>query len=208
VTFVDAPVVLGQRHTLQVDVAVAKIAASPNGKRRMGLRLTSNVGVTSRMEPLPTVDAVLAELAARGVALPAGRVRVDGYGDSALLSQELLELIRSGRKRAGTSLLWAAEAQGEALPTIGDIEIVVDHRNRPSIVTRIVQVQVAPFCDVTAEYAANEGEGDGSLDYWRRAHWSFFGRECKRISREPSQSMPVICSVFEVLHVLPSATGT
>ena len=160
------------------------------------------------MEPLPTVDAVLAELASLGVLVPAGRVRVDGYGDSDSLSQELLELIRTGQKRAGTSLLWAAEADGQALPEGGDIEIVVDHLNRPSIITRIVQVEVVPFCDVSAEYAAAEGEGDGSLEYWRHAHWSFFGRECIRISREPSENMPVVCSVFEVLNVLPSATGT
>jgi uncharacterized protein YhfF len=160
------------------------------------------------MEPLPTVDAVLAELASLGVSVPAGRVRVDGYGDSALLSRELLELIRTGRKRAGTSLLWAAEADGQALPAVGDIEIVLNHLNRPSIITRIVQVEVAPFCDVTADYASVEGEGDGSLEYWRRAHWAFFGRECIRISREPSDSMPVVCSIFEVLNVLPSATGT
>ena len=156
----------------------------------------------------PTIKVVLAELLALGVSVPAGRVRVDGYGDSALLSQELLELIRTGRKRAGTSLLWAAEVEDQALPEVGDIEIVLDHLNRPSIITRIVQVEVAPFCDVTAEYAAVEGEGDGSLEYWRRAHWSFFGRECIRISREPSEIMPVVCSIFEVLNVLPSATET
>ena len=160
------------------------------------------------MEPLPTVDAVLSKLASLDVSVPAGRVRVDGYGDSASLSQELLELIRTGRKRAGTSLLWAIEADGQALPKVGDIEIVLNHLNRPSIITRIVHVEIAPFCEVTAEYAAIEGEGDGSLEYWRRAHWSFFGRECIRIAREPSQSMPVVCSVFEVLNVLPSATGT
>ena len=125
------------------------------------------------MEPPPTVEVVLAELATLGVSVPAGRVRVDGYGDSALLSQELLELIRTGRKRAGTSLLWAAEVEDQALPEVGDIEIVLDHLNRPSIITRIVQVEVAPFCDVTAEYAAVEGEGDGSLEYWRRAHCRF-----------------------------------
>jgi uncharacterized protein YhfF len=160
------------------------------------------------MEPLPTVNAVVAELASLGVAIPAGSVRVDGYGDSGSLSEELLALIRSGRKRAGTSLMWAAEADGQPLPSVGDIEIVLDHLNRPSIITRIVQVEVAPFCDVTAKYAAIEGEGDGSLEYWRRAHWSFFARECIRISRVPSESMPVVCSVFEVLNVLPSAPRT
>jgi uncharacterized protein YhfF len=158
----------------------------------------------SSVEPLPAVEAVLAELGLLGVALPAGRVRLDGYGDSAALSQQLLELIRAGRKRAGTSLLWACEADGQPLPAVGDVEIVLDHCNRPSIVTRIVRVEVVPYCQVTEEYAAIEGEGDGSLEYWRRAHWSFFGRECKRVAREPSVDMPVVCSVFEVLEILPS----
>jgi uncharacterized protein YhfF len=157
------------------------------------------------MEPLPTVEAVLAELASLGIDRPAGPVRLDGYGDSAALSQELLHLIRIGRKRAGTGLLWAMEAEGQALPEAGDIEIVLDHLNRPAIVTRIVEVTVLPYSEVTAEYASIEGEGDGSLGYWRRAHWSFFSRECSRIGREPVESMPVVCSVFEVLDVLPTS---
>jgi uncharacterized protein YhfF/GNAT superfamily N-acetyltransferase len=154
----------------------------------------------------PTIDAVLAELRTMGVALPVGPVRLDRYGDSAALSQELLALIRAGRKRAGTSLLWAFETEGQSLPRKGDIEIVLDHLNRPAFVTRIVQVEVLPYGDVTADYAALEGEGDGSLDHWRRAHWSFFGRESARIAREPSMTMPVVCSVFEVLQVLPTTT--
>ena len=115
-----------------------------------------------------------------------------------------MALIRQGRKRAGTSLLWAMEAEGEPPPRAGDIEIVLDHRNRPALITRVVNVEVVQFSEVTPEYAAIEGEGDGSLEYWRDGHWAFFGRECARIGREPSESMPVVCSVFEVLRVLPS----
>ena len=69
-----------------------------------------------------------------------------------------------------------------------DIEIVVDHRNEPALITRITQVQVLPYGEVTAEYAAIEGEGDGSLAYWREAHWAFFSRECRRLGREPTLS--------------------
>jgi len=159
------------------------------------------------MEPFPSTAAVLSKLQALGVALPPGPVRLDGYGDSATLSEELLELIRQGRKRAGTSLLWAMEAENEHPPRAGDIEIVLDHRNEPALITRIVQVNVVPYSEVTAEYAAIEGEGDGSLEYWRRAHWAFFSRECNRIGREPAENMPVVCSVFEVLNVLPSPTA-
>ena len=155
------------------------------------------------MEPLPSVEALLAKLAALGVVIPSGHVRADGYGDSPALSEALLALIAQGRKRAGTSLLWACEADGQSIPSRGDIEVVVDHLNQPALVTRVIDVSVMAYNEVTAEYAAVEGEGDGSLDYWRKAHWAFFSRECGRIGREPTQTMPVVCSVFELLHVLP-----
>jgi uncharacterized protein YhfF len=154
------------------------------------------------MQPLPSVETLIAQLAVHGIALPQGSVRVDGYGDSAELSTELLDLIKSGRKRAGTGLLWAYEHDFEPIAKAGDIEIVVDHRNQPALITRIVSSEVVAFNDVTAEYAAIEGEGDGSLEYWRKGHWNFFSRECRRIGREPTETMPVICNVFEVLHAL------
>ena len=156
------------------------------------------------MQPLPSVESLVAQLAMQGITLPRGAVRVDGYGDSAELSTELLELIKSGRKRAGTGLLWAYEYDHEAIAKTGDIEIVVDHRSQPALITRIVKSEIVAFSEVDAEYAAIEGEGDGSLEYWRKGHWNFFSRECRRIGREPTESMPVICNVFEVLHVLPA----
>jgi len=155
----------------------------------------------------PTVESLVAKLSAYGITLPPGPVHADGYGDSAELSKELLFLIRSGRKRAGTGLLWGYEHDGEHIAKAGDIEIVFDHFREPALVTRIISSEVVPYCEVTAEYAAIEGEGDGSLEYWRKAHWAFFSRECKRIGRKPTESMPVICNVFEVLHVVPSERG-
>lgn len=64
-------------------------------------------------------------------------------------------------------------------------------------------IDVLPFNQVGAEYAALEGEGDGSLAYWRRAHWRFFSRECRRIGREPSEDMPLVCSALERLAAVP-----
>jgi uncharacterized protein YhfF len=151
------------------------------------------------MLPLPETDFLIAQLKARGISLPPGPVHVDGYGDSEELSSELLALIRSGRKRAGTGLLWAYQHDGQHIAETGDIEIVVDHLNVPVMVTRVVSSQMMAFNQITAEYAALEGEGDGSLAYWQKAHWNFFGRECKRIGREPTETMPVICTIFEVV---------
>ena len=159
------------------------------------------------MSSLPPIESLLAILKSHAIALPRGPVHADGYGDSPELSAELIALIRSGHKRAGTGLLWAYEHDGDHIAQAGDIEIVVDHRHQPALVTRITRSEIIAYSAVTAEYAAMEGEGDGSLAYWRAAHWNFFSRECARIGRTPSESMPVICNVFELLAVVPTAGG-
>lgn len=151
----------------------------------------------------PEHEVVLAKLAAVGIEVPPGRLDVGTYGDTPELTRELVALIRAGRKRAGTSLLWAHEHEGEPLPQVGEIDVVVDHEGEPVAVTRTVHVQVVAFDEVDEAYAALEGEGDGSLAYWRAAHWDVFGRECARIGREPAEDMPVVCCAFELVAVVP-----
>jgi uncharacterized protein YhfF len=157
------------------------------------------------MSTFPSVESLVIKLSALGISLPPGSVSVNCFGDTPALSEALLALIRSGHKRASTGLLWAYAADNEVLPRLGDIEIIVDHHHEPALVTRITSVQIVPYAEVTAEYAAIEGEGDGSLAYWRKAHWAYFSRQCHRIGREPKETMPVICTIFEVLNVISRA---
>lgn len=151
----------------------------------------------------PTLDQVIAQLVAQGICLPPCPVRLDCYGDSPELSRSLLAMIRSGQKRAGTGLVWLHEHEGVPWGTVGDIEIVLTHDHQPSVVTQITRVQVMPYGQVDAEYAAIEGEGDGSLAYWRAAHWDYFSRVCQQIGKTPTEQMLVVCSCFKLLHVLP-----
>jgi uncharacterized protein YhfF len=62
-------------------------------------------------------------------------------------------------------------------------------------------VEIVPFSEVGADFAATEGEGDGSLAYWQRAHTAFFGRECQRLSCEFTLNAPVVCEAFAVVYV-------
>ncbi len=156
---------------------------------------------------MTSLNDALAYLHALEIELPPGRVRVDGYGDSEALSDELRALIRRGKKRAGTGLIWAHEFEDDPIAQAGDIEIVVDHAGVPSIVTRIVSVDVRPYLQVSAEYAAIEGDGDGSLARWREAHWDYFSRECARTGRVADENMMVVFNVFEVIQVLPQPPG-
>lgn len=127
------------------------------------------------------------------------------FGDSEALATELAGLVLQGRKRATTASVWSFEAAGRRLPQRGDLSIVTDAAGQPLCVIETQSVDVMPFSDVTAEFAAAEGEGDGSLDFWRTAHISYFSRECAAAGREFSWSMRVACERFELLWA-PSAT--
>jgi uncharacterized protein YhfF len=121
------------------------------------------------------------------------------FGDSESLADELASLVLDGTKRATASLLWSYEADYKPTPKPGDLSIVEQWSGQPVCVIETLSAEIVPFESVNAEFAATEGEGDGSLEYWRRGHWSYFGRECARIGKEPTASMMVVCERFSVV---------
>jgi uncharacterized protein YhfF len=122
------------------------------------------------------------------------------FDDNEPSANHLAELVLSGRKRATAGLVCSFEAGERALPEMHDLSIVTTWSGTPLCVIETTQVAIVRFQDVTAEFAAAEGEGDGSLEYWRRVHWEYFGRECARIGRFPDGTMPVLCEQFEVVY--------
>jgi uncharacterized protein YhfF len=121
------------------------------------------------------------------------------FDDNEPSANELAALVLAGTKRATAALVWAHEHEKAPLPTVGNLSIVTDFAGNPVCVIETLGVDIVAFADVTEEFAATEGEGDGSLQYWRRAHEAFFGRECERIGRKPTPRMPVVCERFEVV---------
>lgn len=122
------------------------------------------------------------------------------FGDNEELANELVELVLRRTKRATTSSLWSYEQEGRRLPAPGDLSIVTDWSHRPLCIIETRDVDVMPFEQVTADFAAAEGEGDGSLAFWRWAHRQYFERECVRAGREFTEGMLVVCERFEVVH--------
>lgn len=81
----------------------------------------------------------------------------------------LFDLVRAGKKR-GTCSLWRVN---DKMSHVGDISEIYDsHGNTVRIKT--VSVHKCRFCDVDADWAITEGEGDRSLGYWRTVHRVFF----------------------------------
>lgn len=121
------------------------------------------------------------------------------FDDNEASANELAALVVAGRKRATAGLGWALDGGGKRGPQPGDLSVVTDWHGDPLCVIETRSVETVPFQEVGEEFAATEGEGDGSLRHWREVHWAYFERECQRIGRQPSHDMPVVCERFEVV---------
>ena len=155
------------------------------------------------MFELPALNAVLAILEQRGIVLSAERPFLGWFGDSRELCDELTSLVLYGQKRATAGLLWSWESDEGRPPEPGDLEVVLQWGGAPVAVIEYTWVAVLPFAAVPADFAYDEGEDDRTLESWRAGHWRYFTRECGRLGRTPSLEMPVVCSRFRLLHVVP-----
>lgn len=122
------------------------------------------------------------------------------FGDSSPMADELGKLVLAGIKRATAGSVWSYESTGKGVPKPGDLSVVTDSNDTPLCIIETVQVDIVPFFAVSEEFAATEGEGDGSLDYWRKAHLDYFTRECERSGRSFNHEMLLACERFRVVH--------
>ncbi len=54
-----------------------------------------------------------------------------------------------------------------------------------------------PYFSITEDHAKLEGEGDGSLLYWKKNKWEYYQRKLGEFNRKPNDSMIVVCEYFE-----------
>jgi len=158
----------------------------------------------NRALPAPTLTDAQAAFWERFLAVtgrPAATPLTDVFffADNETDATELADLVLAGRKAATASLVWSYEAEGSRPPAAGDLSLVTAFDGRPLCVIETTSVDIHGFDDVSADFAAAEGEGDLSLAWWRRAHRDYFGRECARFGRRPTDDMPVVCEHFHVL---------
>ena len=125
------------------------------------------------------------------------------FEDNQAGADELAALVLSGRKRATAGLVAAYELAGKPIPKIGDLSVVTLFSGEPVCVIETRRVEIVGFSQVSAEFAAVEGEGDGSLKYWKEAHADYFGRECRRLGLAFEPNIAVVCEQFEVTFCGP-----
>ncbi|ASK61469.1 RNA-binding protein [Virgibacillus phasianinus] len=121
------------------------------------------------------------------------------FGSDVEMAKELADLVKSGEKTATCSLHMWYEMEQEPLPFKGELNIITDWNGEAEAVTETTNVQILPFNEVSAEFAAKEGEGDKSYDYWRRVHVEFFSNELKPLNKLFDENMLVVCEEFKLV---------
>lgn len=97
-----------------------------------------------------------------------------GIAGNKEIADELLNLFLVGKKRAASGLVKDYEVKSIDFPKIGDHWIILDSREEPKCIVKTVNVEFCQFDKVSEKVALAEGEGDSSLEYWRKAHIEFF----------------------------------
>lgn len=121
------------------------------------------------------------------------------FDDNETDANALGDLVLQGQKRATAGLLWENKIIKKPIPKIGDLSVVTNWQQEPLCIIETTRVEIVPYEEVSEAFAATEGEGDGSLRHWREVHWLYFSRECRRLGKEPSPRMPIICESFKVV---------
>ena len=112
----------------------------------------------------------------------------------------LAELVRTGVKTATVSACPFYELEGEDLPKAGEYSVILNTKDEAVCIIRTTKVYVTPYREVSAEQAWKEGEGDRSLDYWRRVHEAFFRKELDAVGLTFTEDLGVVCEEFEVVY--------
>ena len=112
---------------------------------------------------------------------------------NALAGPELAGLVVKGVK---TATCWAA-VHGDQEAFVGQQFMVTDGRDRDVAIIETTELSECRFDQIDEEWAIAEGEGDLSLEAWRKAHEAFFKREGVY-----APDMPLWCQRFKLVKVV------
>jgi uncharacterized protein YhfF len=114
-------------------------------------------------------------------------------------ANECAELVVKEIKQATAASLWWFEKNNEALPKVGDQYIVTDWSGNAKAIIETIKVELTPYNNITSEFAKSEGEGDKSLEYWKKVHQAYYSREMQPYNEKFNENMIIICEYFKTI---------
>ena len=116
------------------------------------------------------------------------------------ITDELLNLYLIGKKTAGSSIVEDFVSAGDELPQIGNYWIFLNSKEEPSCILKTVDIKIHKFNEVPLEIAIAEGEGDLSLEYWRKVHSDLYTPFLNAWGLKEIADATVITEFFNVVY--------
>lgn len=115
------------------------------------------------------------------------------------IPDKLAQLVVDGKKTATCSGHVFYELEKERLPQVGEYSIILNSKEQPVAITKIVEMALVPMNEVAEEFAVAEGEGP--YEDWKSAHVEFFTNELKEVGLEFKEDMLLVCERFKLIDV-------
>lgn len=96
------------------------------------------------------------------------------FGNTPEMANELVNPVLEGKKTATCSLLRAYQGFENEIPRVGVYSLICDGNEKPKCIVFYTDTFICQFNDITEKHAYEEGEGDRTLDYWKKVHFEFF----------------------------------
>jgi len=77
---------------------------------------------------------------------------------------------------------------------------VADGTGEPVCIVETTWVAIKRFAEIDAPFAYEYGEWDRTLETWRQRCWEINAERCRRLGREPTEEMPLVCERFKVVY--------
>ena len=110
----------------------------------------------------------------------------------------LASLVVDGTKTATCSSYPLYEIDGDALPAVGDYQIVLNSQDEPVAIIKSYSIEIYRFREVPIDFALAEGEG--TYEEWKEAHVAFFSRLLQVYNLAFSEDMLTVCDRFEKVY--------
>ena len=118
------------------------------------------------------------------------------FGDT---PDELAQLVIAGKKTATCSGHIFYELENLPLPTTDDYSIILNSKEQPVAIIKIVEIKLVAMNEVTEEFAIAEGEG--SHEEWKLIHDRYFTNELRKHGLDFSDDMLLVCERFTLIDI-------
>ena len=115
-------------------------------------------------------------------------------------ADECASLVVKEIKKATATSLWWYKKSNKTLPNVGNQFVVTNWNGYAKAVIEIIKTEKIPYNQITAEFAEIEGEGDKSLEYWKRVHKAYYKREMEPHGDKFDENMIIVCEYFKTIY--------